>query len=724
MNTVNLKITGMTCGSCAKLNESAILAIEGVKSAKVNIANNKAQVEFNEKKTSVKEIITTVEKIGYGASEIAAMDHDMGEENEKETKIARNRFLGAALFTIPVFSAMVAPELATGIKWLGLDLIMWMHMVFTAIVVFVFGWHFHKSTAKKLMHLRSNMDSLVSLGTLSSFFYSFWAMFSGHPVYFEAAGAIITLINLGKWLEDINKGKASNALKKLLELGAKDALVIRDGKEIKIPLEEIKIGDILHVKAGEKIPLDGQIISGEASIDESMLTGESIPVDKKEGEEVFGATINLNGNIKVKVTKFQSDTILSRIIAMVEDAQMSKAPIQKLADTISGIFVPIVMVISIITFVTWYLLSGSIETSILPAVAVLVIACPCALGLATPTAIIVGTGVGAKNGILIKNGETLEKSNKIDIVVFDKTGTLTSGEPKVTDIVTFEFPKERVVKIATSLASLSNHPLSKAIAKYGEDQKSDKATLINFKEISGQGVIAECKEHGTKILLGNKKLMDKENIRIDDSALKETLKLSNDGKTPIFVAHGDILIGVIGLMDTVKEDSYEAVNKLKKLGIKILMITGDNENTAQAIGKTLGIDKVLAEVLPEHKASEIKKLQESGKNVAFVGDGINDAPALAQADLAIALGTGTDIAMETGNIIIMQGSPMKVFTAIKLSQRTFSTIKQNLFWAFVYNVIGIPIAALGLLNPILASLAMSMSSVSVVTNSLRIKRFR
>lgn len=713
MQTTNLKLTGMTCGSCAKLNESAILDVEGVVTAQVNIANNKAQVEFDEKKTNVEAIIKAVESAGYGAFEIIGKGPDMGEETKKEVRTALYRFIGAAIFTLPVFSMMFWADL----------LPMWLIAVLTAIVVFVFGFHFHKNAAKKLMHFTSNMDSLVSLGTLSSFIYSMWAMFTGHHVYFEAAAAIITLINLGKWLEAISKGKASNALKKLLELGAKNARVVKNGKEVDVPLEEVKVGDILHVKAGEKIPLDGKIIEGAASLDESMLTGESIPVDKKVGDSVFGATLNENGNLKIEVTKAAEDTVLSRIIQMVEEAQMSKAPIQKLADKIASIFVPIVITIAVITFGLWmFFTTGNIEASILPAVAVLVIACPCALGLATPTAIMVGTGVGAKHGILIKNGETLEKSNKIDVVVFDKTGTLTEGKPKVTDVIPFDFPEEKVIKISYSLAKLSNHPLSESIAKFGEDKKSDKAELMDFEEVRGKGVTAKCKEHQTKLALGNEKILG--DIKISDEHKKKVEQLSEEGKTPIYVSHGDKLIGILGLMDTLKEDSKEAVESLEKMGIKIIMITGDNQKTAEAIAKQLSIRNVIAGVLPEHKAAEIKKMQETGKNVAFVGDGINDAPALAQSDLGIALGTGTDVAIETGNIVIMQGSPTKVYTAIKLSQRTFKAIKQNLFWAFIYNTIGIPIAGFGLLSPVFASFAMAMSSVSVVTNSLRVKRFK
>jgi P-type Cu+ transporter len=710
--TINLKITGMTCSSCAKLSENSILLKEGVISAKVNIANNKAQVEFDENIINAEEIIMAVEDAGYGAKELEKNEIPQ-DDNLQEIATARNRFIGAAILTIPVIGMMF-----------GLQLPMWIFAILTAVVVFVFGLHFHRSAFKKLQHLTFNMDSLVSLGTLSSFFYSIWAMFSGHHVYFEAAASIITLINLGKWLEAISKGKASQALKKLLELGAKNARVIRDGREIEIPLEEIKLGDVLHVKTGEKIPLDGEIIEGQASIDESMLTGESFPVEKNTGDNVFGATLNQNGNIKIKVTKLIGNTVLSNIIKMVEDAQMSKAPIQKLADKISGIFVPIVIAISTTTFITWMILTGSVEASILPAVAVLVIACPCALGLATPTAIMVGTGVGAKNGVLIKNGETLEKSNKIDVVVFDKTGTLTEGQAEVMDIIPFEFKEDNFAKIAYSLAKMSHHPLSQSVTKFGEKQNLNIAELTDFQEIRGKGITAECKEHHIKLCLGNEKLLNENGVQIPNSMKEKITQLTEKGKTVIYLSHGKNFIGMIGIMDKLKQDSQQAVQTLQKMNIEVIMITGDNQKTAEAIANKIGIEKIIAGVLPEHKAEEIKNLQESGKKVAFVGDGINDAPALAQADLGIALGTGTDVAIETGNIVIMRGSPAKVVTAIKLSQRTFRTIKQNLFWAFVYNTIGIPIAAIGLLNPIFASFAMSMSSVSVITNSLRIKRFK
>lgn len=724
MQKVVLKISGMTCASCTKINENAIIEVDGVSSVNVNIATNKATVEFDEKKTSLEKIIKAIKKAGYGAKEEGESDSNTVEENQKEAGKAKKRFIYSAIFTAPVFTMMFLPNLMLGKKLLDLDLLMWAYAALTAVVVFVFGWHFHRSAGKKLLGLKFNMDSLVSLGTLTAFIYSSWAMLAHEHVYFEAAAAIITLINLGKWLEARSKGRAGQALQKLLELGVKRARVVRGKKEVEIPIEEIKVADILHVKAGEKVPLDGVIISGEAAMDESMLTGESMPVSKKAGAEVFGATINQNGSIRVRVTKIGEDTVLSQIIKMVEEAQGSKAPIQKLADKIAGIFVPVVIVIALITFLIRYFLTGEIEASILPAVAVLVIACPCSLGLATPTAIMVGTGTGAKNGILIKNGETLEKSNKIDVVVFDKTGTLTEGKPKVTDIIPFDFPEQKLVKVAYSLAKLSHHPLSQTVAKLGEEKKVQPAELINFKEISGQGVTAECVEHKTQLRLGNEKIIKAGKLTISSEVESAIQKLSGEGKTPLLVSHGKQLVGVLGLMDTAKSDSEATIKKLNKQNIETVMITGDNHKTAQAIAEKLNIKKVIAEVMPQDKSQEIQKIQKEGKKVAFVGDGINDAPALAQADLGIAMGTGSDIAIETGNIVLMQGSPAKVFSALRLSQKTFSIIKQNLFWAFIYNVIGIPIAALGLLNPIFASFAMSMSSVSVVSNSLRIRRFK
>ncbi len=717
---ITLKIEGMTCASCARMNESTLSDLDGVKEANVNIATHKASVEFDENKISVDDLIEAVRSAGFEASEEKQGDEGHSHHHDNSKKTYR-RFLGSLIFTIPVMSMMFFTWMS-GVMFVGVDAVMWGFAACTAIVVLYFGLHFHVSALKKLRHLAFNMDSLVSMGTLTAFVYSLWAMFAGEHVYFEAAAAIITLINLGKFLEARSMGQAGQALQKLLELGAKKARLVKGNEEIEVDIADVKVGDLLHVKPGEKIPLDGVIESGEASIDESMLTGESMPVNKKVGDEVIGATINHNGNIKVKVMKVGADTALSQIIKLVEEAQGSKAPIQKLADKISSIFVPAVLMIALVTFVTWYLLTGDITESILPAVAVLVIACPCALGLATPTAIMVGTGTGARHGILIKGGETLEKSNNVDMVLFDKTGTLTEGKPKVTEVAAFGVARHDLLHLAAGLASLSNHPLSKAISDYGKEQKSGKYEIKSFEEIGGHGVVG--KFAGETVGLGNAKLLKKEKIEIESDVQKKIEELSEKRNTPILVFRDGRVVGILGLMDQPKVDAKKAVESLAGIGVQVAMITGDHTKVADVIGGQLGIEKVIAEVLPQDKASEVKRLQKEGMKVAFVGDGINDAPALAQSDLGIGIGTGSDIAIETASIVLMKGSPSKVVSSIKLSQRTFSIIKQNLFWAFIYNVIGLPIAALGLLNPIFASFAMSMSSVSVITNSLRIKRFK
>lgn len=742
MNLITLHITGMTCASCAKLIEHACFGVSGVQSVHVNVATNKAEVQFDESKTNQEAIIQAIQSAGYGAT-LHSNDHENHLQHDNDGTTAKRRFIGSVIFTLPIFTMMFEVNLMTGIMFLGVDLSDWIFAGLTAIVVFVFGFHFHKSAFKKLLHLAFNMDSLVSMGTLTAFVYSVWAMLSGHFMYFEAAATIITLINLGKWLEALSKGKASEAMKKLLELGAKNARVIRNGKEEEIPVDEIQLGDVLHVKAGEKIALDGIILEGSASIDESMLTGESLPQEKQVGNEVFAGTINQNGSIKIRVTKASGDTLLSQIVKMVESAQMSKAPIQKLADTISGIFVPVVLGIAGLTFCGWFLFTKDITTSILPAVAVLVIACPCALGLATPTAIMIGTASGAKNGILIKNGETLEKSNSIDVVVFDKTGTLTEGKPKVTDVIVFEFSENEVLALAASLAALSHHPLSQAIAHYAKEKSISLFPVQDFQEVSGKGVkgtiqisnnkyqITETSKQDfsklsefVEVKLGNQKFIEQESRsgQLTVPTKEQLDTLSSQGKTAMLVAVNEKTVGIIAVIDTIKPDAEQAVLELQKRNIEVIMMSGDKQKTAETIANELKISQVIAEVLPQDKAREVQKLQMLGKKVAFVGDGINDAPALVQADLGIAIGTGSDIAIETGNIILMQGNPQKVIDAILLSQKTFKIIKQNLFWAFIYNIVGIPIAALGLLNPIFASFAMSLSSVSVILNSLRIRK--
>src|SRR3989344_4162005 len=576
---------------------------------------------------------------------------------------------------------------------------------------------------KQLRLRSSNMDTLISIGTLAALAYSFWAMASGNPdLYFETGAIITALILLGRYFEAKTRGQASEAIEKLLQLGAKTARLINNGQEREIPIEEVKVGNILLVKPGEKIPGDGKIIFWNTSIDESMLTGERIPADKKINDDVFGATVNIQGAIKVQATKVGQDTVLAQIVKMVAEAQTKKAPIQKLADTISGIFVPIVLVIAAVTAIGWYFVSGDIAQSIIPAVAVLVIACPCALGLATPTAIMVGTGIGAKRGILIKNGEALERGKKIDVVVFDKTGTLTEGKPKVTDIVPLisDFSLDKILAYAGSLEKLSEHPLAQAVVNAAKERNIVLKEVHNFENIAGKGVKGTIADEA--MLVGNPRLLMKEaGISLDAYADKIEI-LEAQAKTVVIFAVNKHPVGIIGIADTLKEDAQEAVLKLKKLGIETVMITGDNQKTAEAIAKQLHIEKVFAEVLPQDKAEKVKLLQRDGLKVAFVGDGINDAPALVQADLGVAIGTGTDIAIEAGNIVLVKGHPLKVVEALTLAKTTFRTIKQNMFWAFFYNIAALPLAAFGLLNPIIAAGAMAFSSISVVGNSLRIKR--
>lgn len=567
------------------------------------------------------------------------------------------------------------------------------------------------------------MDTLVSLGTAVAFGYSLWALLSGGHLYFESAAVITTLILLGKYLEVKTKGRASLAMKKLMELGVKKARMIHEnGEEMEMDIAKIRIGDILLIKPSEKIPLDGIIIEGQSSVNESMLTGESLPIAKAKGDKVFGATLNQDGIIKIKVTQVGENTVLAQIIKTVEEAQIFKAPIQKLADKIAGIFVPVVIVIAALTFAGWYFITGNFSLGLINAVAVLIIACPCALGIATPVAVMVGTGVGARSGILIKNGESFEKAKNIDTIIFDKTGTLTKGEPKVEKILInkeYNLGEEKILKIAASLASGSEHPLSKAVGELAEEKNVLLAKLENFKEKPGEGVMGICQEHKKELLLGNRKLFAAKGVSTGwlDKILEE---YKDSGGTVIFAGHGGEIIGGFLIADEVKASAAGAIAEIKKMGLEPVMISGDNKNTARIVAGKLGIDNYLAEVTPNEKQAEVKKIQAQGKKVVFVGDGINDAPSLVLSDLGIAMGSGTDIAKESGNIIIMKNDPLKVVEAIKLAKKTFKIIKQNLFWAFFYNTAAIPLAILGLVNPMIAAAAMSLSSVSVITNSLRI----
>lgn len=608
--------------------------------------------------------------------------------------------------------------------------------ILLTIPVVIAGYKFYTVGFRSLFRGSPNMDSLIAVGTSSAIVYGLYAIYQiingnveyAKDLYFETAGVIITLILLGKYLESVSKGKTSEAIKKLVGMQPKTAIVIQDGEEITIAIEEVEEGDIVLVKPGEKIPVDGVVIEGHTSVDESMLTGESIPVEKKSGDKVVGASINKNGVIKFKATKVGKDTALSQIIKLVEEAQGSKAPIAKLADVIAGYFVPIVMGIALISGVAWYISGESLIFSLTIFISVLVVACPCALGLATPTAIMVGTGKGAENGVLIKSGVALESAHKIETIVFDKTGTITEGKPEVTDIITLDnYAQEELLQIAASAEKGSEHPLGEAIVRGAEEKNISLLNLDKFYAIPGHGIEVEIKSK--QIYLGNEKLMRDKNI--DISLKEESDKLAGEGKTPMYMAVDDKLEGIIAVADVVKESSKKAIDMLHDMGIEVAMITGDNKKTASAIAKQVGIDVVLAEVLPEDKSNEVKKLQGKNKVVAMVGDGINDAPALAQADIGIAIGSGTDVAMESADIVLMKSDLVDVVTAIKLSKSTIRNIKQNLFWAFAYNTAGIPLAAgvfyaLGgpKLNPMFAAGAMALSSVSVVTNALRLRKFK
>lgn len=714
-----LLIDGMTCAACSTRVEKVLNRIEGVVKATVNLSTNKAVVEFPSGIIEDHVLIQVVEKAGFGAEIEVERDLDREKElREKEIKSLKTSFIISAILSLPLFSAMF-------FHMAGVDNILsngWFQLILATPVQFIIGYRFYKGAYNSLRGGGANMDVLVSMGTSAAYFYSIYNLLTGvHEYYFEASAVIITLILLGKTFEAVAKGKTSEAIKKLMGLQPKTARVIRDNQEIEIPIEDLTIGDIVIVKPGERVPVDGIIVEGNSALDESMITGESIPIDKSVGDEVIGATINKFGLFKFQATKIGKDTVLSQIVKLVEDAQGSKAPVQRLADRISGIFVPVVVGIALLTFISFYFIKD-FNTGLINAVAVLVIACPCALGLATPTAIMVGTGKGAENGILIKSGEHLERAHKIDTIIFDKTGTITKGQPEVTDILVFgDMDKKELLKIAASVEKASEHPLGQAIVQKAEQDLLAISTPEEFTAIPGKGLKASFE--GKEILIGNRKLMLGNNISIEEEEEKLS-KLEAQGKTAMLISVDERLSGIIAVADQIKETSLDAIKKLKNMGLEVYMITGDNERTAKTIAKEVGITNVLADVLPENKADAVERLKKEGKHVGMVGDGINDAPALAAADVGFAIGTGTDVAMEAADITLMRGDLEGVVTAIRLSHRTMKTIKENLFWAFFYNAIGIPFAALGLLNPMLAGAAMAFSSVSVVSNSLRLKKFK
>jgi Cu+-exporting ATPase len=744
---VTIPIGGMTCAACAQRLEKVIGKLDGVTNVSVNLATEKAAVIYEPKKVRVSVMKNAIEKSGYKALEIVgsdAADEDRARK-QKELRTLWTKFAISAVFSLPLLYIAMVPMLTwvqlpfpAGLDPMAYPLIYALLELILVIPVIGVGYKFYTVGFKALIQRSPNMDSLIAIGTSAAVLYSIWNTWqiatggfgAVEALYFETAGVIITLILLGKSLEAASKGRTSEAIKKLMGLAPKTAIITQDGAEKEIPIEEVEIGDVIVVKPGAKIPVDGTVVDGHTSVDESMLTGESMPVDKKTGDAVYAASLNTTGTVQFRAEKIGSDTALAQIIKLVEDAQGSKAPIAQMADIVSGYFVPIVCAIALAVGIAWYFGSGGdIEFALTIFISILVIACPCALGLATPTAIMVGTGKGAENGILIKGGEALETAHKINTIVFDKTGTITEGKPTVTDVLTTEgADADNLLQITASAEKKSEHPLGQAIVLGAQDKSLELLKVDRFDSITGRGIEAQI--GGKTILAGNHKLMDERNIVL--TALEtDSDKLAEEGKTPMYVAIDGRLAGIIAVADVMKASSKAAIASLHNMGIEVAMITGDNKKTAAAIAKQVRIDRILAEVLPQDKSNEVKKLQQEGRKVAMVGDGINDAPALAQADIGIAIGSGTDVAMESADIVLMRSDLMDVPTAINLSKRTIRNIKQNLFWAFGYNVVGIPIAAgvlylFGgpLLNPIFAAAAMSLSSVSVLTNALRLKRFK
>lgn len=704
------KILWMTCASCVWLNQNSLKELPWVSKVSINLATNIANIEFENDEISFQKIVKTIESNWFKVNE------NLEEKIKNPEKKYFYNFILSLIFSLPVFSMMFW-EFMLWKTYFWVDIIMYLYAILSFIVIYIFWFNFHSSALKSLKKLHFNMDSLVSLWTTTAFIYSTFAMFfKWYHVYFEAWVAIITLINLGKFLESKAKNKAWDAISKLLELWVKKAYVLVWENLVEKDIDNIKVWEIISIKAWEKIALDWIIISWTANVDESMITWESVPVYKEIWSECFWSTINLDWNINVKVSKTNENWTLANIIKLVDNAQSSKAPIEHLADKISWVFVPVIIVVSILTFIVWYFITWSISESIVPAVTALVIACPCALWLATPTAIMVWTWVWANNGILIKNAETLEKTKDIDIIVFDKTGTLTNWKPEVTDIVSIWKTNEEIIQIAKSLSSLSNHPLSKSIANYNDEIKN--LEVLDFNEIRWKWITGEIK--WKKIKLWNKKLFENISEKIDI----QIEKLTSIWKTPIIIWDENEIFWIIWLIDLPKKWVESIIQKIHQKGIKVVMLTWDTKKTADYIAKQISIDTIISEVMPDDKLEVIKDLQSKWNKVAFVWDGINDAPALVQADLSIAMWTWSDIAMESSDIVLVKWNLEKVITSIELSRSTLKIIKQNLFWAFVYNSIGIPLAVFGLLNPIFAAFAMSMSSVSVVSNSLRLRFFK
>jgi cation-transporting ATPase V len=726
-STIDFKVEGMTCGSCAARVQKALERVEGVEHADVNFATHQVRITVAGTAPEPPVLEAAVERSGY---RLASMDEPARKRHpiaKGETGAADDRgnywrrrviaVLPAALFMIVTMlmghAAMGRPELR------------WATFAVATFVQFWVGWPFLREAGRRARRLTSNMDTLIAVGTLAAYFFSVFQLIRGQmELYFETAVLIIAFLTLGRHLEARAKARAGQSIRALLELGAKEARLVVDGREVMVPVEDIKVGDLIRVRPGEKVPVDGEVVEGVSALDESTFTGESVPVDKGVGDKVFGATINTSGALTVRATAVGSDTALAHIVKLVEDAQAGKAAVQRLADRVSAIFVPVVIVVALATFGLWSVLADRPTQGLLSAVAVLIIACPCALGLATPTAIMVGTGRGADLGVLIKGSEVLERTRAITTVLFDKTGTLTRGEMSVTDVYPSGSAGEEVLRVGGAVEANSEHPIGVAITTAAREV-GELPNVSEFEAVAGYGVraVAEVGAQAPLVSVGRRKFMAEAGLSIPEELEQAAERYESEGKTAVFTGYEGMAQGVIGVADTIKPGASEAVQSLRSDGLGVAMITGDNWTTAQSIGRSVGIERVIAEVVPEDKINEVARLQSKGEVVAMVGDGVNDAPALVQADLGIALGTGTDVAIEAGDLTLMTGDPRKVPLAIALSRRTYRTIVQNLFWAFGYNVLAIPVAALGLLNPVVAGAAMAFSSVSVVANSLRLRRF-
>lgn len=741
---ISFDIGGMTCASCAQTIENTLNRVEGIYEASVNIATEKGKVKYDSSVINKDRLKDLVSNTGY---EIKSFDDEKDETEDKDKELkkaqkSKKQMIGSWIFVIPIIIWMI-PEMVFGITWPNQTIYDLGMIVLSIPPLFIYGKNTYITAFKAVSHGSANMDVLIAMGTGAAFITGPFVFFTPMANYAGVAGMIMAFHLTGRYIEEKAKGRASQAIKKLLEMEAKSATIIEDGMEKEVPIDQVQPGDIMLVKPGEKIPTDGEIIEGKTSIDESMATGESMPVQRTIGDEVIGATVNQNGSIKVKATKIGKDTFLSQVVKMVEEAQGTKVPIQEFADKITSIFVPSVLLIALVTFILWFVFPeefrsigiwaqsflpwvnptlGTLTLAIFATIAVLVIACPCALGLATPTALMVGSGIGAENGVLIKKGEAIQTMKDVHTIVFDKTGTITKGEPEVTNIVTLskEYSKDEVLSIAASIENKSEHPLGEAIVKRAKKNDIEIKEVEDFSAVTGKGVKA--KISSKKYYVGSKRLLKEKGIEISNDTEEKLIDFETEAKTAMLLASDKEVIGILAVADTLKEDSIKAIDELKRLGLKTAMITGDNQRTAEAIANKVGIDHVVAEVLPDGKVEKIKELQEKFGIIAMVGDGINDAPALTQANVGIAIGTGTDIAIESSDITLVRGDLSAVITAVKLSKATFKKIKQNLFWAFIYNIVAIPIAVLGLLHPVIAEIAMATSSITVVTNANMLKK--